>query len=464
MQARPCGERELADALALARPGAAAGRELYLRRRHGVEPVKHVHERAEPALRGTLGVLLYDDDAITLIESLAGVTGCEADRLRRLFAGGDAAAEGELVAACSRVGVPEQVARVARGGPAEPGGVHVLQGPRPGRRPRRVGPLPAPSVVPRRLLARVPEQPRGPLPGLGLRRGGQAGRGRVLAPCANRSAAGWTQEVASLRAGLDCVRGLGPGAAAALIEDRQRAGPYASFDEAMRRLAVAEHDLAALARAGCFDFAGRGRETLLAGGKLAGRGRPCDAGKGPRPIPPWPLGGMVGVPADRRAGWDMLGFAAGPQMMALARRSLPCGLGDGRTLRAAQGGERLGLAGLVAAVEGSSLVLLDEFGTADVDVTPRRGVAGRGRPRDRRGHGRGASRGGGPEDAEGGGVASGRCPDAEAGGRVSGGGTWRRSPPTGWPATGRRWTNSGRRSVTPRRWPGCWSTAGAVGP
>lgn len=370
MQASPCGERELADALALARPGAAAGRELYLRRRHGVEPVKYFHERAEPALRETLGVLLYDDDAITLIESLAGVTGCEADRLRRLFAGGDAAAEGELVAACSRVGVPEQVARVAASGLRNLEAYTFC----------KAHALAVARVAWGLCLLRVScpvafwlaclNNHEGRFPAWAYVEAAKRDGVAVLAPCANRSAAGWTQEVASLRAGLDCVRGLGAGAAAALLEDRQRAGPYASFDEATKRLAVAEHDLAALARAGCFDFAGRGRETLLAGGKLAGRGRPRDARKGPRPIPPWPLGGMEGVPADRRAEWDMLGFAVGPQLMALARRSLPCGLGDGRTLRSAQGRERLRLAGLVAAVEGSSLVLLDEFGTADVDVTP----------------------------------------------------------------------------------------------
>jgi hypothetical protein len=54
--------------------------------------------------------------------------------------------------------------------------------------------------------------------------------------------------------------------------------------------------------------------------------------------------------------------------MALARRALPFGLGDSRCLRASGGRERLGLAGLVAAVEGRSLVLLDEFGTADVGL------------------------------------------------------------------------------------------------
>lgn len=49
------------------------------------------------------------------------------------------------------------------------------------------------------------------------------------------------------------------------------------------------------------------------------------------------------------------------------------GVNSVRALRGASHRERLRLAGLVAAVENSSLVLLDEYGTADVDVTP--GVA-----------------------------------------------------------------------------------------
>jgi hypothetical protein len=57
-------------------------------------------------------------------------------------------------------------------------------------------------------------------------------------------------------------------------------------------------------------------------------------------------------------------------MMALARKALPRGLADSRALREADHGQKLRLAGLVAAVEGSSLVLLDEHGFFDVEVTP----------------------------------------------------------------------------------------------
>jgi hypothetical protein len=73
---------------------------------------------------------------------------------------------------------------------------------------------------------------------------------------------------------------------------------------------------------------------------------------------------------DRRSEWGALGFTSGPQMMALARRALPRGLADSRALREADHGQKLRLAGLVAAVEGSSLVLLDEHGLFAVETTP----------------------------------------------------------------------------------------------
>jgi DNA polymerase III alpha subunit len=372
MQARPRGVRELADGLALARPGAAPGRELYLRRRHGAEPIRYVHERAEAALRETLGVLLYDDDAITLIESVAGLTGVEADRLRRLFAGGDGAAEAtaQLAAACSQAGVPEQAARAVAAGlrNLEAYTFCKAHGLAVARVAWDLCLLRASCPV--AFWASCLNNHGGHFSTWVYVEAAKRDGVTVLPPCANRSAAGWTQEVSSLRAGLDSIRGLDPGAAAALAEDRQRGGRYSSFEEAKKRLTVAHHDLAALVLAGCFDFTGQGRKTLLAAGKLAGRGLPSEAKKKPRSIPPWPPGGVGRGPHGRCAEWEMLGFATGPPMMAAVRGELPCRLGDSRALRAASGREQLALAGLVAAGEGSSLVLLDEFGLADVDLTP----------------------------------------------------------------------------------------------
>ena len=81
-------------------------------------------------------------------------------------------------------------------------------------------------------------------------------------------------------------------------------------------------------------------------------------------------GGAVRLHDDRRSEWGALGFTSGPQMMVLARRALPRDLADSRTLREVQHGQKMRLAGLVAAAEGSSLVLLDEHGFIDVETAP----------------------------------------------------------------------------------------------
>jgi DNA polymerase III alpha subunit len=108
---KPADVREVADALALARPGCAAARDMYLKRRCGKEQVTYAHPSMERALSATPGTLLYEDDAVTLLEAVGGLNGTEADRLRCRFAAGDVEAAAELVAACARVNVPEASAR-----------------------------------------------------------------------------------------------------------------------------------------------------------------------------------------------------------------------------------------------------------------------------------------------------------------------------------------------------------------
>lgn len=350
MRVRPADVRELADGLALVREGAKASREPYLKRRHGAEPVAYPHPRAEAALSATYGCLVYEDDAVSLIQSVAGVSGAEADRLRRLFASDDGAPEAtaQLIEACARADVPEPVARSVAATLRQRGYAfcksHALA-------------LANVAWNQCRLRVRCPvafwcaalRHHDGRFGQWVLVECAKRDGVTILAPCANRSASDWTQEVTALRPGLSSVRGLAKGSLVMLLENRDGKGPYADLADAKKRLGIPPGDLETLSAAGCFDFAGKGRH-LLAG--------------------PWPVGTAVRFLGERRSEWNALGFTAGPQMMALARKALPLGLADSRTLRAAGHGERLRLVGLVAAVEGASLVLLDEHGFADVETTP----------------------------------------------------------------------------------------------
>src|SRR5262249_60904145 len=96
-------------------PGASGGgaRDECVRRRRGVEPVRYDHPSLEPVLRESYGVMLFEDDCLLAVEALTGLPAPEADRLRRLLADPDTAAEGAqlFVAACQADGAPRPAAR-----------------------------------------------------------------------------------------------------------------------------------------------------------------------------------------------------------------------------------------------------------------------------------------------------------------------------------------------------------------
>src|SRR5262249_58090644 len=106
----------------------------------------------------------------------------------------------------------------------------------------------------------------------------------ICPPCVNRSAAsGWSQEVAALRPGLSCVRGLAKGTAVAVVAEREGNGPFAGHDDAKRVVGVPPSDLEALSSAGAFDFAGQARRPFRGGS--------------------WPGEAAAPGPAEREAEW-----------------------------------------------------------------------------------------------------------------------------------------------------------------
>ncbi|MFQ5524551.1 MAG: error-prone DNA polymerase, partial [Acidimicrobiia bacterium] len=76
---------DLAVEVALIRPGPIQGQSVhpYLRRRNGEEPVRYPHSSAEPILRKTLGVPIFQEQLMELARVCAGFDGGQADRLRQ---------------------------------------------------------------------------------------------------------------------------------------------------------------------------------------------------------------------------------------------------------------------------------------------------------------------------------------------------------------------------------------------
>jgi DNA polymerase-3 subunit alpha len=82
MDMRPQSFSDIAAAVALFRPGPMVNIPAYVARKQGREPIEYMHERLEPILRETYGVMIYQEQVMMAARELAGFTLSEADILR----------------------------------------------------------------------------------------------------------------------------------------------------------------------------------------------------------------------------------------------------------------------------------------------------------------------------------------------------------------------------------------------
>ncbi|MDZ7791026.1 MAG: DNA polymerase III subunit alpha [Xanthomonadales bacterium] len=82
---KPDSFNDIVAAVALYRPGPldAGMVEEYIDRKHGKAPVRYPHPRAEPILKPTYGVILYQEQVMQIAQELAGYSLGAADLLRR---------------------------------------------------------------------------------------------------------------------------------------------------------------------------------------------------------------------------------------------------------------------------------------------------------------------------------------------------------------------------------------------
>ena len=82
---QPDNINDIIALVALYRPGPmqSGAMQDYINRKHGREPVAYPHPLLEPALKGTYGVMLYQEQVMSAAQSLAGFSLGQADLLRR---------------------------------------------------------------------------------------------------------------------------------------------------------------------------------------------------------------------------------------------------------------------------------------------------------------------------------------------------------------------------------------------
>jgi DNA polymerase-3 subunit alpha len=69
---RPQGFEDVAAAVALFRPGPMVNIPAFIARKQGREPIEYMHERLEPILRDTYGVMIYQEQVMMAAREIAG--------------------------------------------------------------------------------------------------------------------------------------------------------------------------------------------------------------------------------------------------------------------------------------------------------------------------------------------------------------------------------------------------------
>jgi DNA polymerase III alpha subunit len=398
-QAQPRSLKELAQVLALARSGADDCRVAFLRRRRGLDRPEYPHACCEAVLRDTHGCVLYDDDALSMIEALTGLPGNDADDLRRRLLSADAqvrqGAAARLIAATEKNRLPGQAAEKALPRLLKEGysycKAHALaQATEVWRQCwlKAHSPLAFWTAALRHFSGRK-------------RKGGyplrvfveEAKRAGLMVLPPNliyRPSDNWTHEAdGRLVAGIGCVRGLPEKAAGRMLAVRMEGGAFKDMEDVVKRSELVPPVCAQFVRAGCFAALKCGVDALLA--DLGSPQPPEEPGE------PFPLEAVAPLYDEEsvgrwRAWWSALGWLPGAPILSLLRPALPPGLDDTRALSRppAEQKRSVKVAGVVAhckearAAEREEddeedweppqpvrwLTLADEFGWVDVTVPP----------------------------------------------------------------------------------------------
>jgi DNA-directed DNA polymerase III PolC len=330
IQMRPRNVEDVVQALALIRPGAAliGAKACFVRRRRGLEPRRPLHPRLETLLGDTENIMIFEDDALQVIQKLTGLSAPDADRFRRRVTKHRTEAEAwallnEFVALCAKQDIPaaaltEVWAQLSKFNQYSFCKSHAVSY---GLIAWQSASLKAHHPIAFWTAALNNNQSAYPLRVYveAMKREGV----RLLLPCVNRSAGPFRPERGAVRVGLNSIAGLPEEMREKLIEERERNGPYRDLGDFRRRVRPGPETLAALVRCGALDFTNRPRPALLLEADLQDQVRP----KGPELLPCRPAGDWSPPDYDKlrrlRDEWAAFGFVVGPPLMSLCRRPAP---------------------------------------------------------------------------------------------------------------------------------------------
>ncbi len=266
---RPASLRDIMQALAMVRPGAAGigMKETFIRRRRRLEAVPSGYGPVDAVLEATDGVMTYEDDVMLVVDALTGCGRPEADRFRKAVqkCPDDRQRERlsrEFLDRCAARGVDRRYAaglwvQMAKFNDYSFCRAHAASY---ARLAYTVAYLRAhhPTAF---WTAALNNNQSMYHPRLYVRCARRDGV-RFAGPDVNRSEAEFTLDDGVIRVGLGRVAGLGP-VAVEMILDARRRGPFAEVAEFCRRTHLAGEEVRALILCGAFDSLGATRPAMM---------------------------------------------------------------------------------------------------------------------------------------------------------------------------------------------------------
>jgi len=277
MALRPHSFAEITAMIAIFRPGPLGAHvdQMFVDRKYGREKVVYDHPALKPILEETYGLILYQEQAMNIVQALAGFTRGQSDTLRKAMGKKNESVMAELevkfLDGCVERGISRELAQriwsqiktfAGYGFNKSHSAAYALL-----------------TFRTAYLKAHYPVEFMAALLTNEMLKTGTEGKSaayvaacrerriHILPPCVNQAGVNYTVEPPdSIRVGLAAIKGIGVGAAEAVVAERAKGGPFANLLDFCLRMPAASFNARAietLIKAGAFDCFRAARSQLV---------------------------------------------------------------------------------------------------------------------------------------------------------------------------------------------------------
>ena len=268
---KPTEIEDIIAMVALYRPGPMELIPSYIKRKHGKEKITYVHPKLEPILKPTYGVGIYQEQMMRIARDLAGFTLAEADTLRKAIGKKikellDKQSE-RLINGMIKNGIDSKSAKAiwdlfppfARYGfNRSHAACYAIIG-------YQTAYLRA--NYPSEFMASLLNADSGDVERIAFLISECKKMGiSVLPPDVNKSSGAFTCEENNIRFGLTAIKNVGAAVVDAIIEARERSGPFANLTELLNRVQhkdLNKKSMESLAKSGALDSLGIERNQIV---------------------------------------------------------------------------------------------------------------------------------------------------------------------------------------------------------